>query len=71
MSEAVKAYPRHLRQDRICMSGGRAFFKEHGLSWNDFLENGIEASKLSDTGHPIAVKVAANAVSEAAREEQK
>jgi len=65
VSEPVKAYPRHLREDHLCMGGSREFFKQHGLSWMDFLENGILADDLAATGNPMAIKVAENARNEA------
>jgi hypothetical protein len=65
MSDPIRAYARHLRQDQLCMGGSRDFFKAHGLSWNDFLENGIPADDLAATGNPMAIKVAENARAEA------
>ena len=30
----------------FCAAGGRAWFARHGLSWRDFVRQGIEASQL-------------------------
>lgn len=71
MTQAVRAYARHLRQDHLCMGGSRDFFKHHGLSWMDFLENGILADDLAATGNAMAIKVAENAYAEAGVEFKK
>jgi hypothetical protein len=55
---------KHLRKANFCMSGGRQWFSDHGLSWSDFLENGIPADTLEATGDEMAL-----VVSKLAREE--
>lgn len=45
---------KHIRQADMCSGGPRKFFKKHGLDWNDFLDNGIPASKLLATGDAMA-----------------
>ncbi len=67
MSEVTsepRAFIRHLRQNRICASGGRAWWRRRGWSWQDFLTNGISVKKLEETGDPHALKVAASAMEE-------
>lgn len=47
----------------FCRRGARQWFAEHGLDWNAFRHEGIDAAVLLATGDPLAealVKVAAN-----------
>lgn len=55
--EPVKIRMRHIREARMCSKGARAFFETHGLDWNEFLKNGIDAAKLEATGDAMAIKV--------------
>ena len=56
---------RHIRAQRLCSRGARAFFLRHGLDWSEFLRNGIAADKMEATGDAMAVGLARKA-----REEQ-
>lgn len=47
----------HLRQAGICMGGARRFWARHELDWNDFLDNGIDGSRLLATGDAQARRV--------------
>lgn len=47
----------HMRELGYCNRGGREFFARHGLSWGDFLAQGIEADKLRATGDAMAMRV--------------
>lgn len=47
----------HVRQAKMCSSGAREFFERHGLDWQDFLNNGIDAEKLRATGDAMAIQV--------------
>lgn len=67
VTSAPRAYIRHLRQNRICASGGRAWWKLRGWDWSDFLANGIPVSKLLETGDPHAKAVAEKAMEEVRR----
>lgn len=49
----------HIREAQICMSGSREFFARHGLSWAEFLENGLPAEALEATGDGMALRVTA------------
>lgn len=51
----------HMRELGYCNRGARDFFGRHGLSWADFLANGIEASRLVATGDGMALKVVEHA----------
>lgn len=42
----MKIYMRHVRSAKICSSGARQFLNVHGISWQDFLQNGVEADVL-------------------------
>lgn len=61
MSSEVTSEPtcfrRHLRACRICASGARRWWAEHGFNWSDFLANGIAGEKLLNTNDPFARKV--------------
>lgn len=35
-----------IRVLKFCNRGGRAFFARHGLNWQDFVKNGIDAEIL-------------------------
>lgn len=48
---------RHLRELGYCNRGARAFFQKHGLSWADFLRQGIPAERLKETRDAMAMKV--------------
>ena len=47
----------HVRQAKMCSSGAREFFARHGLDWQDFLKNGIDAEMLRATGDAMALQV--------------
>ena len=47
----------HVRQAKMCSSGAREFFARHGLNWQDFLKNGIDAETLRATGDAMALQV--------------
>jgi hypothetical protein len=66
MPDEPMATVRHLREARVCAAGARGFFRDMGLSWNDFISIGVPASALEATGDPFALKVAACAREEAA-----
>lgn len=56
--ENVKVRMTHVRQAKMCSRGARDFFKRHGLDWNEFLSEGIDAAKLEATGDAMAIEVA-------------
>ena len=45
----------------LCASGTRAWFRQHGFDWADFLNNGIDAELLRATGDHWALMAVANA----------
>lgn len=47
----------HIRQAKMCSRGARAFFERHGLDWQAFLREGIDAEKLKATGDFMALQV--------------
>lgn len=63
----VRVFVRHLRKANFCMNGGRQWFADRGLSWSDFLENGIPAETLEATGDEMAFVVCKLARDEAAQ----
>jgi hypothetical protein len=57
----TRVYPRDLRAARICFGGARPWFRRHGLDWQTFVANGIEAERLEATGDALAFRVTAEA----------
>lgn len=47
---------KHIRLAKLCSPGTRAWWKDHGLDWSDFLTNGIPAQVLLDTRDPLAAR---------------
>lgn len=58
-TQDVTVTVRHVRKAALCMSGARNWFDSYGLSWSDFLENGISAARLDTLGDALADKVSA------------
>lgn len=54
----------HVRAAKICAAGVRTFFTRYDLDRRDFLLNGIAASKIIETGDPVAARVVAEAMKE-------
>lgn len=40
-----------------CRRGGRLWFAAHGLDWDDFRKNGIDAERLRSTNDAFALKL--------------
>jgi hypothetical protein len=57
-----------LRAARLCFQGSRPWLARHGLSWQEFLANGIEAETLDATGDALVKRVTAQARARNARE---
>jgi len=57
-----------LRAARLCFQGSRPWLARHGLSWREFLANGIEAEVLEATGDALAKRVIAQARARLERE---
>lgn len=55
--EDVIVVLKDIRRLKYCSKGARTFFERHGLSWSDFLSNGIPASELEKTGDAMALHV--------------
>ena len=57
----LRIWPRHLYsvpylgRSGFCAQGSRQWFSAHGLSWADFVANGISAAVLAATGDPMAI----------------
>lgn len=50
----------------ICSSGARDWANSHGLSWNEFITNGLPIEMVEGTGDPFGLEVAEIAREEAA-----
>ncbi len=59
----LRIWPRHLYsvpylgRAGFCANGSRQWFAAHGLSWADFVANGIAADRLEATGDPMAMQL--------------
>jgi hypothetical protein len=69
MTADVEVFVRHVRAEKLCLRGVRFWFAEKGLDWNDFVKNGIAASKLVETGDSVVAGPVARAEAEAAHVE--
>ncbi|UTC27981.1 hypothetical protein [Stenotrophomonas phage A1432] len=56
----------HMRRLGYCSAGVRAFFQKHDLDYSGFLQHGIKAELLAETGDGMAMTV----IEEAARGQQ-
>lgn len=56
MSELIITM-RDIRASGSCSKGARAFFKFHGLDWDEFLKRGISADRLLLTGDALVKPV--------------
>lgn len=56
---------RHMRQAKLCMSGGRVWFAARGWSWSDFVAEGRPIADFVATGDPLALKAVVFAEKEA------
>ena len=65
----TRAYVRHLRPT-YCPAAGRQWFAAHGLSWRDFVREGIAVETLEQTGDLPGIEVARRARAEAAVQEE-
>jgi hypothetical protein len=61
---------RDLRTARLCFKGARPWFRQHGIDWQDFLRDGVDAAVLAATGDALAFRVIAAAEARAQREGQ-
>ena len=48
-----------LRASRLCFQGARPWFRRHGLDWQAFLREGLDAEVLAATGDALALRVIA------------
>ncbi len=58
-------YMRHVRAANLCSKGARVWFAAHGLSWNEFLANGVQADRLRQCNDALADRAIAAAEREA------
>lgn len=63
----TRVLPCDLRAARICFGGARPWFRRHGLDWQEFVAEGIEAARLEATGDALAFRVTAEARAREAR----
>lgn len=58
MSGKVLVKMEHVRAAKMCSRGARSFFQRHGLDWQTFLKEGLDAEIIEATGDAMALKVA-------------
>lgn len=61
MTSGILVRVAHIRQANLCTGGARTWFERHGLSWRDFINDGIPVESLEATGDPLAFRVTAEA----------
>jgi hypothetical protein len=64
--EMTIIYMKHIRSSELCARGARRWFEANGLSWDDFLSNGIAAEEVEKIGDALANRVVAIARKEQA-----
>lgn len=47
---------KHVREAKLCLKGVRAWAQRYGLSYGEFVENGMRASVLEATRDPLALR---------------
>jgi len=52
-SVSLRVTIQDLRTARYCLAGVRPWFQRHGFDWQDFLDHGIEVSRLHTTGDAL------------------
>ena len=58
MVDEVRIYPKHIRMAGMCLiPGAKSFAERYGLDWKDFVKNGIEVSKVIETGDELGMQV--------------
>lgn len=53
----MKIYMSDIRNAKMCARGTRAFFMLHGLDFQDFIKNGIDAEIILSTKDAMAIQV--------------
>jgi hypothetical protein len=53
----MKIYMSDIRNAKMCARGTRAFFMLHGLDFQDFIKNGIDAEIILSTQDAMAIQV--------------
>ena len=64
MSIIVRVH--HIRGAKLCGNGTRAWFKHHGIDYNEFLANGLPIEQVEALNDGFAEQVCAVAREEAA-----
>lgn len=59
--EHLRTIPGFGNKPGFCSRGGRDWFAAHGLDWNAFRKEGIEAERLVATGDGLALALVAHA----------
>ncbi len=54
----AKVTMRHVRQLFGCRGGAYEFSRRHGIDYRSFLRQGVDSSRLRETGDAMAIRVA-------------
>ena len=65
MSHGAVITIKHIRSARLCTKGARAWFDANGMSWSDFLENGVAVERVEHMNDAYAQQMVALAKEEA------
>jgi len=57
MTSGLTAHIRHVRAANLCAHGARTWLARYGVNWTKFLDEGVSADFLRDTGDPLALRV--------------
>lgn len=64
MSEDFRIHVRHMRAARICARGSRAWCAANGVSWSEFVHNGLPVDRMREINDPIVNRIIAEAEKE-------
>lgn len=57
MDDKPRVHMRHIRGALLCSRGAREWFKEHNLSWTEFLEHGTSFDDIANTNDHFGQQV--------------
>jgi len=59
--EHLHSVPTWTTRQGYCANSSRLFFKQYGLDWQDFINNGINEEELLATGNALAIHLVEHA----------
>lgn len=67
-TQHLYSVPDYKGKTGYCAKGARAWFAAHGLSWSDFVLEGLDEDVFTATGDPLALRLVEHAHAVAAQE---